>query len=352
MTTFDDRERAFENMYARDQEMQFKIIARRNRLLGAWAASLMGLTDVFVKIVSEHRLRRSGQREAKRSGIYEGIAVPVSSDPASKAKEAGRPPPESAFPAPVQRGKHWQENVPKIREGGLDLVRHIEPVTTERPGLPKQRDLTQYGIFDEISFGRFRYPGVPQAHQFGHPVAVIDHALAPDLGWMGGEHRGKQRPIDQRGDRLLFDSFVTKQLQRIGETGARFGGHALPIFGEVGEHREEHEPPDEGERLVQCERIEARVDRIVRRHAAMAVDGSRADIFNPPEQRFAAICANDVPEELAEKPNIRVLRDGDAVHPVLFAHASLGSTRIGVRLYVSMRRGPSNGLLRREVLRD
>ena len=46
MTTFDDRERAFENMYARDQEMQFKILARRNRLLGEWAAGLMGLTDV------------------------------------------------------------------------------------------------------------------------------------------------------------------------------------------------------------------------------------------------------------------------------------------------------------------
>jgi hypothetical protein len=46
MTTFDERERAFENMYARDQEMQFKILARRNRLLGEWAAGLMGLTDV------------------------------------------------------------------------------------------------------------------------------------------------------------------------------------------------------------------------------------------------------------------------------------------------------------------
>jgi hypothetical protein len=46
MTTFDDRERAFENLYARDQEMQFRVIARRNRLLGAWAANLMGLTDV------------------------------------------------------------------------------------------------------------------------------------------------------------------------------------------------------------------------------------------------------------------------------------------------------------------
>ena len=46
MTTFDDRERAFENMYARDQEMQFRVTARRNRLLGQWAAKLMGLTEV------------------------------------------------------------------------------------------------------------------------------------------------------------------------------------------------------------------------------------------------------------------------------------------------------------------
>jgi hypothetical protein len=46
MTTFDDRERAFESIYARDQEMQFKITARRNRLLGHWAAELMGLTEV------------------------------------------------------------------------------------------------------------------------------------------------------------------------------------------------------------------------------------------------------------------------------------------------------------------
>ena len=45
MTQFDDRERAFETMYARDQEMQFKIVARRNRLLGMWAAKKMGLTD-------------------------------------------------------------------------------------------------------------------------------------------------------------------------------------------------------------------------------------------------------------------------------------------------------------------
>ncbi len=44
MTTFDDRENAFENKFAHDAEMQFRAEARRNRLLGLWAAELLGKT--------------------------------------------------------------------------------------------------------------------------------------------------------------------------------------------------------------------------------------------------------------------------------------------------------------------
>ena len=44
MSNFKDRERAFENKYAHDEEMAFKAIARRNKLLGLWAAELMGKT--------------------------------------------------------------------------------------------------------------------------------------------------------------------------------------------------------------------------------------------------------------------------------------------------------------------
>lgn len=45
MTTFDDRENAFESKFAHDREMQFRAEARRNKLLGLWAAGLMGKTD-------------------------------------------------------------------------------------------------------------------------------------------------------------------------------------------------------------------------------------------------------------------------------------------------------------------
>ena len=42
MTTFDDRENAFENKFAHDEEMKFKAEARCHKLLGLWAAELLG----------------------------------------------------------------------------------------------------------------------------------------------------------------------------------------------------------------------------------------------------------------------------------------------------------------------
>ena len=42
MTTFDDREHAFEAKFAHDTEMQFRAEARRNKLVGLWAAGLLG----------------------------------------------------------------------------------------------------------------------------------------------------------------------------------------------------------------------------------------------------------------------------------------------------------------------
>ncbi len=44
MPTFDDREKAFESKFARDADMQFRAEARRNKLLGQWAAGLLGKT--------------------------------------------------------------------------------------------------------------------------------------------------------------------------------------------------------------------------------------------------------------------------------------------------------------------
>lgn len=42
MNSFKDREKGFENKFAHDQELQFRAVARRNRLVGRWAAELLG----------------------------------------------------------------------------------------------------------------------------------------------------------------------------------------------------------------------------------------------------------------------------------------------------------------------
>ena len=44
MTSFDDREKAYEKKFAHDAELKFKASARRNKLLGLWAAEKMGMT--------------------------------------------------------------------------------------------------------------------------------------------------------------------------------------------------------------------------------------------------------------------------------------------------------------------
>lgn len=44
MSTFDDREKGFESKFAHDSEMRFRAEARRNKLVGQWAAGLMGLS--------------------------------------------------------------------------------------------------------------------------------------------------------------------------------------------------------------------------------------------------------------------------------------------------------------------
>ncbi len=44
MTSFDNREQAFENMFAHDEDMKFRILARRGKLIGLWAAEKLGKT--------------------------------------------------------------------------------------------------------------------------------------------------------------------------------------------------------------------------------------------------------------------------------------------------------------------
>lgn len=84
MSQFDDRERAFEAKHARDEDMQFRIIARRNRLLGHWAARLMGLTEAeaesYAKDVIRSDFEEAGEHDVIRKVLGDLTAAGVECD--------------------------------------------------------------------------------------------------------------------------------------------------------------------------------------------------------------------------------------------------------------------------------
>jgi len=93
MTTFNDRERAFETKYSRDQEMQFKIIARRNKLLGLWAARQMGLTDAeadaYAKDVIRADFEEAGDEDVIRKLLGDLTSAGVECDDAKIREQLG-----------------------------------------------------------------------------------------------------------------------------------------------------------------------------------------------------------------------------------------------------------------------
>jgi len=93
VSTFDDRERAFEAKYARDEEMQFRITARRNRLLGEWAARQMGLSEVetetYAKDVVRSDFEEVGEHDVIRKVLGDLTAAGIDSDE-DKIREALR----------------------------------------------------------------------------------------------------------------------------------------------------------------------------------------------------------------------------------------------------------------------
>lgn len=70
MTNLSDREKAFENMFAHDQEMKFRAEARRNKLLGQWAAALLGKSgddaDAYAKSVVAADFEEAGDEDVFR----------------------------------------------------------------------------------------------------------------------------------------------------------------------------------------------------------------------------------------------------------------------------------------------
>ena len=70
MTTFNDREHGFESKFAHDQEIEFRAMARRNKLAARWAAGLMGLEgehmEDYVRAVVRSKIEQPGEEDVFR----------------------------------------------------------------------------------------------------------------------------------------------------------------------------------------------------------------------------------------------------------------------------------------------
>ena len=86
MTDFNDRERAEEAKFAMDENTAFRIAARRNRLLGQWAAEQMQLTQVeaeaYAKAVIQADFEEAGDEDVIRKVLGDLVAAGVDTDEA------------------------------------------------------------------------------------------------------------------------------------------------------------------------------------------------------------------------------------------------------------------------------
>lgn len=91
MTTFDDREKAFEKKFAHDQDLKFKAEARRNKALAEWAGAKMGITGAaledYIKAVRKADLAEKGDDDVFRKvqGDLKAKGVKVSDADIRKA---------------------------------------------------------------------------------------------------------------------------------------------------------------------------------------------------------------------------------------------------------------------------
>jgi len=87
MSTFDERGSAFETKFARDEDMAFRIVARRNKLLGRWAAAQMGLTpeetDAYATSVVQADFEEAGDEDVIRKLLGDMTAAGTTTDDAT-----------------------------------------------------------------------------------------------------------------------------------------------------------------------------------------------------------------------------------------------------------------------------
>ena len=222
--------------------------------------------------------RRAAAHSAACAAVTFGL--PSRSPPIQRAQaqEALRPMRQQALPARIEPRQHRQEHIAQVGERDLHFVRDLDALAPQRPRLPQQRDLPQDAPARRSSpSGVSSKPSVAlaaSARRCGcdgrscscaSPRSGCAVSTGTISAWSSSAPpagfplpRPRQPAAAARRRRSWPESLSA----------------ALPVLGQVGEHREQHEAAHEGERVVQAQRSEAVAVRRLRGHAPMAVHRS------------------------------------------------------------------------------
>ena len=121
MTTFDKREEGFEKKFALDEEQKFKAMARRNRLLGLWAAEKLGLSGdaatAYSKEVVAADFEEAGDQDVQNKVVKDFVAKGVAiAAPEVRAKMEEL---MAAAAAQVKSGTEFRASFRTARSGDL-----------------------------------------------------------------------------------------------------------------------------------------------------------------------------------------------------------------------------------------
>ena len=159
----------------------------------------------LVEVEVDDALALHLDRLTQHLGVDERIAVAVAPDPASHADEgwqlgvvpAGIDRRQPVLEVAVEPRQFAQEGVVVIRKPARDLVDHGGAAAPQQAGLPEREDGARHGGVGGAGLRRREKRTVALGEEVRHLVLPIQHALAPDLGGMRGQHGAHQDRIEQ-----------------------------------------------------------------------------------------------------------------------------------------------------------
>src|SRR5882724_13084052 len=100
------------------------------------------------QVVCEQRLRRAAQSQAQRVRSDMWVSITIAPDPAAGPQEACRATAEKTLPPGIEHRHDGKKHIPQVCQGNINFIRHVEPLTPQRAGLPKQGNLSRDTLLD------------------------------------------------------------------------------------------------------------------------------------------------------------------------------------------------------------